>query len=62
MSEIKVTGYVLVAFYIRLFCLRGSIKLFHLDLPYRTKQCRRKVTKFFAGDENFVRRKILSGK
>ena len=33
----------------------------HLWIPYRTKQCRTKVTKFFAGDENFDRRKILSG-
>ena len=30
------------------------------SLPYRTKQCRTKVTKFFVGDENFVRQIILS--
>ena len=29
-------------------------------VPYRTKLRRTKVTKFFGGDENFVRRKILS--
>ena len=29
-------------------------------IPYRTKQCRTKVTKFLGSDENFVRRKILS--
>jgi len=30
------------------------------DLPYRTKECRTKVTKFLEGDKNFVRRIILS--
>ena len=30
------------------------------DIPYRTKKCRTKVTKFFESDENFVRRNILS--
>ena len=35
-------------------------KHLHVYVLYRTKQCRTKVTQFFAGDENFVKRKILS--
>ena len=27
------------------------------ETPYRTKECRTKVTKFFRGEEHFVRRK-----
>ena len=32
----------------------------YIKIPYRTKLRRTKVTNFFGGDENFVRRKILS--
>ena len=39
---------------------RHKTPMFSKDVPYRTKQCRTKVTKFFAGNENFVRRKFLS--
>ena len=37
---------------------RHKTPIFSKDVPYRTKQCRTKVTKFFAGNENFVRRKF----
>ena len=41
------------------FCLMVMFSNYSIMLlPDRTKQCRKKVMKFFADDENFVRRKF----
>lgn len=53
LKSISIHGYIFNLFFTKNYFLYASVAKLHV--PYRTK-----VAKFFAGDENFVRRKIFS--